>query len=142
MAENAISKLPDVSPEDVGYRCRKIVSSDSVVIHFTDKHGKHHGITIAEDLPDEDINGLILVLEAMCHALNAGVDAYTLMAGVSQLYDFAKHKPFPLDGWLPLGMERTMSVRYTYRHVKTGECLVIAPDNKTELLVEDDDEDA
>jgi hypothetical protein len=125
---------PDVLPEDVGYRCRRIAADDSVAVHFVDQDGNHHGKIIASDLPDVDEEGVVLVVEAMCHALNAGVDSHTLMVALSALYDFSLDKAFPLPGWSPLGLVKTMRVRYVYQDVDTRECLVVAPDQKTEIV--------
>lgn len=130
MADLTNGNLPDVLPEDVGYRCRVLDIDDSIVANFTDQDGEHYGAVIVPFAEPSNLQGLLLVLEAMCHAINAGTPQFDILAAMSALHNFAK-MPFPIEGWKPCGLEKTMRVRYVFRHEGTGECLIVSPDEKT-----------
>lgn len=117
MRELITGNLPDVLPEDVGYRCRVLGIDDSVVIHYTDQHGEHRGAVVAESLRDSQTQGTALIVEAMCHAINSGLQAVDLLKIAAAVYDFTKDEPFPADGWTPRGLEKTLRVRYIYEHI-------------------------
>jgi hypothetical protein len=131
MRELINGNLPDILPEDVGYRCRVLGIDDSVVIHYTDQHGEHRGEIVAESLSDSKTQATALVVEAMCHAINAGLQAVDLLSIASKVYNFTEVATFPADGWTPRGLEKTLRVRYIYEHNDTAECVIIAPDERT-----------